>query len=120
MANFTRLRPSRIPARKNSVRRCCFTVRGLMLSWPAISLFAAALHEQVQDLLIAGRHFNLIETDHDCVPPASLSITLGLLDSTAFANCSHLCAIAAKYFGSLALGGGNQRFHVAFRGAVVR
>src|ERR1022692_287064 len=38
IASFTRLRPSRIPARKNSVRRCCFTVRGLMLSWPAISL----------------------------------------------------------------------------------
>src|SRR5258708_34660054 len=38
MASFTRLRPSRIPARKKSVRRCCFTVRGLMLSWPAISL----------------------------------------------------------------------------------
>src|SRR5579864_3273302 len=38
MANFTRLRPSRIPARKNRVRRCCLTVRGLMLSWPAISL----------------------------------------------------------------------------------
>src|SRR5580693_3615649 len=38
MASFTRLRPSRIPARRNSVRRCCFTVRGLMLSWPAISL----------------------------------------------------------------------------------
>src|SRR3984957_7571670 len=38
IANFTRLRPSRIPARKNSVRKCCFTVRGLMLSWPAISL----------------------------------------------------------------------------------
>src|ERR1700681_3093369 len=38
MANFTRLRPSRIPARKKSVRRCCFTVRGLILSWPAISL----------------------------------------------------------------------------------
>src|SRR5271165_571344 len=38
MASFTRLRPSRIPARRNSVRRCCFTVRGLILSWPAISL----------------------------------------------------------------------------------
>src|ERR1700678_500594 len=38
MASFTRLRPSRIPARKKSVRRCCFTVRGLMFNWPAISL----------------------------------------------------------------------------------
>src|SRR5216684_4207252 len=38
MASFTRLRPSRIPARKNSVRRCCLTVRGLMLSCPAMSL----------------------------------------------------------------------------------
>src|ERR1700686_2916787 len=38
IANFTRLRPSRIPARKNRVRKCCLTVRGLMLSWPAISL----------------------------------------------------------------------------------
>src|SRR5689334_10851196 len=38
MANFTRLRPSRIPARKNRVRRCCLTVRGLMFNWPAISL----------------------------------------------------------------------------------
>src|ERR1700691_2292195 len=38
VASRTRLRPSRIPARRNSVRRCCFTVRGLMWSWPAISL----------------------------------------------------------------------------------
>src|SRR2546426_12536265 len=38
IASFTRLRPSRIPARKKSVRRCCFTVRGLMFSWAAISL----------------------------------------------------------------------------------
>src|SRR6266567_5565419 len=38
MASFTRLRPSRIPARKNNVRKCCFTVRGLILSCPAISL----------------------------------------------------------------------------------
>src|SRR5579864_2066512 len=38
VASFTRLRPSRIPARRNSVRRGCFTVRGLMLSCPAISL----------------------------------------------------------------------------------
>src|SRR5207247_11405010 len=37
-ASFTRLRPSRIPARRKSVRRCCFTVRGLMFSWAAISL----------------------------------------------------------------------------------
>jgi hypothetical protein len=34
-----------------------------MLSWPAISWLAAALDEQVQDLLIAGRHFDLIEID---------------------------------------------------------
>src|SRR5579863_4527797 len=32
MASFTRLRPSRIPVRKNRVRKCCFTVRGLILS----------------------------------------------------------------------------------------
>src|SRR5579863_2101750 len=32
MASLTRLRPSRIPARKKRVSRCCFTVRGLMLS----------------------------------------------------------------------------------------
>src|ERR1700722_1920848 len=38
MASFTRLRPSRMPARRNSVRRCCFTVRGLICNWPAISL----------------------------------------------------------------------------------
>src|SRR6266702_771185 len=38
MANFTRLRPSRIPARRNSVRRCFLTVRGLIFSCPAISL----------------------------------------------------------------------------------
>src|SRR4029077_13609309 len=29
VASLTRLRPSRMPARRNSVRRCCFTVRGL-------------------------------------------------------------------------------------------
>src|SRR5579863_402362 len=38
MASFTRLRPSRMPVRRNSVRRCCFTVRGLIFNWPAISL----------------------------------------------------------------------------------
>src|SRR5580698_7959188 len=38
IASFTRLRPSRIPARRKRVRRCCFTVRGLILSCPAISL----------------------------------------------------------------------------------
>src|SRR5215470_10016424 len=38
VASFTRFRPSRIPARRKSVRRCCLTVRGLMFSWPAISL----------------------------------------------------------------------------------
>src|SRR5580700_7158809 len=34
MASLTRFRPSRMPARRNNVRRCCLTVRGLMLSWP--------------------------------------------------------------------------------------
>src|SRR5579862_578629 len=38
VARRTRLRPSRIPARRNRVRRCCLTVRGLILNWPAISL----------------------------------------------------------------------------------
>ena len=38
VANFTRFRPSVIPARKQRVRRCCFTVRGLILRCPAISL----------------------------------------------------------------------------------
>src|SRR5208283_129472 len=38
VASFTRFRPSLMPARKNSVRRCCFTVRGLMFKWLAISL----------------------------------------------------------------------------------
>jgi hypothetical protein len=38
IASFTRFRPSRIPARRNNVRKCCFTVRGLRLNWPAISL----------------------------------------------------------------------------------
>ena len=64
IANFTRLRPSRIPARKNRVRRCCFTVRGLILSWPAISLLLQPCTSKVQDLLIAGRHFDLVQFDH--------------------------------------------------------
>src|SRR5277367_4552201 len=38
VASFTRFRPSLIPARRNSVRRCCLTVRGLMFKWLAISL----------------------------------------------------------------------------------
>src|SRR5437762_872723 len=38
VASLTRLRPSLIPARRNNVRRCCFTVRGLMFSSAAISL----------------------------------------------------------------------------------
>src|SRR4051812_40874765 len=38
VASLTRFRPSLIPARRNNVRRCCFTVRGLMASWLAISL----------------------------------------------------------------------------------
>src|ERR1700733_14995193 len=38
VARRTRFRPSRIPARRKRVRKCCLTVRGLMLSCPAISL----------------------------------------------------------------------------------
>src|SRR4029077_8849897 len=38
VASFARLRPSLMPARRNNVRRCCFTVRGLMFKWLAISL----------------------------------------------------------------------------------
>jgi hypothetical protein len=38
LPSFTRLRPSLIPARRKSVRKRCFTVRGLMLNWAAISL----------------------------------------------------------------------------------
>src|SRR5205823_8116306 len=38
VARMTRLRPCLILARRNSVRRCCFTVRGLILSSNAISL----------------------------------------------------------------------------------
>src|ERR1700733_13493762 len=38
IASLTRFRPSRMPALRNRVRKCCFTVRGLMLSCPAISL----------------------------------------------------------------------------------
>src|SRR6266550_2288013 len=37
VASFTRLRPSRIPALRNNVRRCCLTVRGLMCNSSAIS-----------------------------------------------------------------------------------
>lgn len=64
MASFTRLRPSRMPARKNSVRRCGLTVRGLILSWPANLLVTAALHQQIQNLLVAGCDFDLIQVDH--------------------------------------------------------
>ena len=35
-----------------------------MSSGPAIFLFAAAFDQQVQDLLIAECHFDLIELDH--------------------------------------------------------
>lgn len=87
MARFTRLRPSRIPARKNSVRRCCFTVRGRMLSCPAISIVAATLHQQVQHLLVAGRHFHLLHIDRfffSCF----LENHTRPLNSTAFANSS--------------------------------
>src|SRR4029077_5551791 len=38
VASFARLRPSLMPARRNNVRRCCFTVRGLIFRWLAISL----------------------------------------------------------------------------------
>jgi hypothetical protein len=64
-ANFTPLRPSRIPARKNknSVRRCYCTVRGLMFQPACNFLVARARDEQVQDRLIAGRQFDLIEID---------------------------------------------------------
>ena len=37
VASFTRLRPSRIPALRNNVRRCCLTVLGLMCNSSAIS-----------------------------------------------------------------------------------
>jgi hypothetical protein len=38
LPSFTRLRLSLIPARGKNLRKCCFTVPGLMLNWPAISL----------------------------------------------------------------------------------
>ena len=55
VASFTRLRPSRIPARKNNVRKCCFTVRGLMRSCAAISLVLKLLVQGCSNKEIAGQ-----------------------------------------------------------------
>lgn len=38
VARMTRLRPCLIPARRNNVRRCCLTVRGLIFNSMAMSL----------------------------------------------------------------------------------
>jgi hypothetical protein len=51
MANYTRLPPSQILGRRNNVRGCCLTVRGLMLSGPNLFV-TVTLREQVQDWLL--------------------------------------------------------------------
>jgi len=81
----------RIPARKNSVRRCCLTVRGLMLSWPAIFLLLGPWTSRFNgpaDSTPAGRggNFDLFQI-HDCFPPAFGNHTR-LLTGTTFANSS--------------------------------
>ncbi len=65
VASRTRLHPSPIPARRNSVRKCCFTVRGLILTWPAISLLLQPWTRKSSTTLAdRGRNF------HFCPDPS--------------------------------------------------
>ena len=64
LPSFTRLRPSLIPASGKNLRKCCFTVRGLMLNWPAIFPIAAALHQQNKHLMVSGPHLHSNEIHH--------------------------------------------------------
>jgi len=57
MASFTRFRPSRMPAHRNHVLKCCLTVRGADVQLAGDLLVAAALYEQVQYLLITRGYF---------------------------------------------------------------
>jgi len=66
VANFTRLRPSVIPARRNNVRRCCFTVRGLMLRCPPISLLLHRCARSRKTSSSSGSNFDGVQIDHDC------------------------------------------------------
>jgi hypothetical protein len=63
-------------------------------------LVAAALHEQVQDLLIAGRDFDLIEINHDLL----LLRTWRSHSASQIARLSPIVRIPspplAKYFGA--------------------
>jgi len=56
VANFTRFRPAVIPARKNSVRRCCLTVTDVETARDFV--VAASLGKEAQHLLIAWRYFH--------------------------------------------------------------
>ena len=65
VASLTRLRPSLIPARKNNVRRCCLTVRGLMLLARDF-LVATAISQQLENFFVAWSDLDLVQVEH-CV-----------------------------------------------------
>src|SRR5438309_11586144 len=87
IASFTRLRPSRIPARRNRVRRCCLTVRGLIFSCPAISLLLQPCTSRFNTCwsrgvtLTCARSIIVISSGFVCLHHLSD-------ECTAFANCS--------------------------------
>jgi hypothetical protein len=73
IASFRRLRPSRIRARKNSVRRSCFTVRGPGANIePARNLFVCCSPARASSRPARrGGHIYLIQVDHGCPPTHS-------------------------------------------------
>jgi len=53
-----------MPARRKRVRRVMLYRPRTAVELPGDFLVAAALREQIQHRLVAGRHFDLVEIDH--------------------------------------------------------
>jgi hypothetical protein len=81
----------------------------------------AALHEQIQHLLVSRRNFDLLKINHDDLPPCWYKTRLA--NSTAFASYGwgrgQVSSASSKYLGVVALGAGDRGFHVSFRQPVV-
>lgn len=64
LPSFTRLRPSLIPARRTRVRKCCLTVRGLTLNWPATSRLLQPCTSRLASVWSLGVHLSRNEIHH--------------------------------------------------------
>ena len=64
VARITRLRPCLIPARRNSVRRVLLNGSRADAEFGRYFFVAAALNQQLQDLLVTAGNFDLVQVQH--------------------------------------------------------